>query len=102
MGAIFTKFPRGKQRSGKIFCPRFLFRLNYRIEVKDHKVKWGTKFDFTCRMSANPSNGILDSAILRLSVRKVVKPFAYTDFFLALLSITLITDILSTKIIAFS
>ncbi|KAI1289522.1 Uncharacterized protein HDE_08157 [Halotydeus destructor] len=44
--------------------------LSPREEVQDHCVKWGNKFEFTCKMSANASNGILDSCLLRISIRK--------------------------------
>lgn len=49
------------------------YQTSPREEIEDHKVKWDSKFKFTCKMSANPSNGILDSAILRLSVRREAK-----------------------------
>lgn len=39
--------------------------------MQDHCVKWGSRFDFTCKMTANASSGILDSCIMRISVRKV-------------------------------
>lgn len=43
----------------------------YREEVRDHTVRWGAKFEFVCKMSANASTGILDPCNLRISVRKV-------------------------------
>ena len=42
-----------------------------REEVKDHCVKWGRTFEFDCKMNANASNGVLNSCMLRISVRKV-------------------------------
>lgn len=42
-----------------------------REEVEDHKVTWGAKFEFVCKMSANASTGVLDPCMLRVSVRKV-------------------------------
>uniref|UniRef100_T1IDY6 C2 NT-type domain-containing protein n=1 Tax=Rhodnius prolixus TaxID=13249 RepID=T1IDY6_RHOPR len=42
-------------------------------EVQDHKVKWGAKFEFVCKMSANASTGVLDPCMLRVSVRKELK-----------------------------
>ena len=42
-----------------------------REEVTDHCVKWNSRFDFECKMSANASNGVLNSCLLRVSVRKV-------------------------------
>ncbi|XP_014288858.1 early estrogen-induced gene 1 protein isoform X6 [Halyomorpha halys] len=44
-----------------------------REEVEDHKVKWGAKFEFVCKMSANASTGVLDPCMLRVSVRKELK-----------------------------
>lgn len=43
----------------------------YSTEVQEHSVKWETKFEFTCRMSADASSGVLNSCYLRISVRKV-------------------------------
>ena len=45
--------------------------LSYREEVQDHTVRWGAKFEFVCKMSANASTGILDPCVLRVSIRKV-------------------------------
>ncbi|KAK9498773.1 hypothetical protein O3M35_003336 [Rhynocoris fuscipes] len=45
----------------------------YREEVQDHKVKWGAKFEFVCKMSANASTGVLEPCMLRVSVRKELK-----------------------------
>ena len=42
-----------------------------REEVNDHMVRWDSKFDMECKMSANASNGVLNSCLLRISVRKV-------------------------------
>lgn len=44
-----------------------------RQTVKDHCVVFQSKFDFTCKMSAAPNTGILDSCVIRLSVRKEVR-----------------------------
>uniref|UniRef100_A0A0A9XWC6 Protein FAM102A n=1 Tax=Lygus hesperus TaxID=30085 RepID=A0A0A9XWC6_LYGHE len=44
-----------------------------REEVQDHKVKWGAKFEFVCKMSASASTGVLDPCMLRVSVRKELK-----------------------------
>jgi N-terminal C2 in EEIG1 and EHBP1 proteins len=41
--------------------------------VKNHAVKWGQKFEFPCKMSANASTGVLDPCLLRISVRKEIK-----------------------------
>ena len=41
--------------------------------VSNHSVFWEQKFQFTCKMSANPLTGVLDPCIIRISVRKEVK-----------------------------
>ena len=43
----------------------------YREEVQQHTVRWGAKFPFVCKMSANASTGVLEPCLLRISVRKV-------------------------------
>jgi hypothetical protein len=48
-----------------------LLFFSHREEVQDHAVRWGAKFEFVCKMSANASTGVLDPCILRVSVRKV-------------------------------
>ncbi|XP_069695367.1 early estrogen-induced gene 1 protein isoform X4 [Periplaneta americana] len=47
--------------------------ISTREEVQDHTVRWGAKFEFVCKMSANASTGVLDPCILRVSVRKELK-----------------------------
>ncbi|XP_021922679.1 protein FAM102A isoform X4 [Zootermopsis nevadensis] len=47
--------------------------ISTREEVQDHTVRWGAKFEFVCKMSANASTGVLDPCILRISVRKELK-----------------------------
>jgi hypothetical protein len=47
--------------------------ISTREEVKDHAVRWGAKFEFVCKMSANASTGELDPCVLRVSVRKELK-----------------------------
>lgn len=49
----------------------FLSFFIFRQEVQDHTVRWGAKFEFICKMSANASTGILDPCAVRVSVRKV-------------------------------
>lgn len=44
-----------------------------REEVLQHTVRWGAKFPFVCKMSANASTGLLEPCLLRISVRKVLK-----------------------------
>ncbi|CAH0553321.1 unnamed protein product [Brassicogethes aeneus] len=41
-----------------------------REEVRDHKVKWGAKFTFPCKMMANASTGVMERCVLRISIRK--------------------------------
>ena len=36
-------------------------------------MRWGAKFPFVCKMSANASTGLLDPCLLRISVRKVTQ-----------------------------
>ncbi|XP_054711804.1 EEIG family member 2-like [Uloborus diversus] len=42
-------------------------------EVKNYCVKWDTKFQFGCKMTANASTGVLEPCICRISVRKEVR-----------------------------
>uniref|UniRef100_A0A3Q2STQ4 Estrogen-induced osteoclastogenesis regulator 1b n=1 Tax=Fundulus heteroclitus TaxID=8078 RepID=A0A3Q2STQ4_FUNHE len=44
-----------------------------REEVQQNCVRWGKKFSFVCKMSANPITGVLDPCICRVSVRKELK-----------------------------
>ncbi|CAB1332454.1 unnamed protein product, partial [Coregonus sp. 'balchen'] len=40
-------------------------------EVQQNCVRWKKKFSFVCKMSANPTTGVLDKCICRVSVRKL-------------------------------
>ncbi|KAM9437958.1 early estrogen-induced gene 1 protein-like isoform 2-T2 [Salvelinus alpinus] len=42
-----------------------------REEVQQNCVRWKKKFSFVCKMSANPTTGVLDRCICRVSVRKL-------------------------------
>lgn len=42
-------------------------------EVKENCVKWGARFSFSCKMTANAYTGILETCICRVSVRKELK-----------------------------
>lgn len=53
-------------------CTLTSLLLFSRAGVQDHSVSWKTKFQFQCKMSADPTTGILDPCILRISVRKVI------------------------------
>nr|XP_014342303.1 PREDICTED: protein FAM102A isoform X1 [Latimeria chalumnae] len=44
-----------------------------REEVQENCVRWRKKFSFVCKMSANPSTGVLDPCFCRVSVRKELK-----------------------------
>ncbi|XP_023843062.1 early estrogen-induced gene 1 protein isoform X1 [Salvelinus sp. IW2-2015] len=44
-----------------------------REEVQQNCVRWKKKFSFVCKMSANPTTGVLDRCICRVSVRKELK-----------------------------
>ncbi|XP_061656358.1 protein FAM102A [Phyllopteryx taeniolatus] len=44
-----------------------------REEVQQNCVRWGKKFCFVCKMSANPVTGMLEPRICRVSVRKELK-----------------------------
>lgn len=61
-------FVKVRLLDGKNFC-----ETSTREEVKNHSVKWGARFEFVCKMSANASTGVLDPCNLRISVRKESK-----------------------------
>ncbi|XP_045504151.1 uncharacterized protein LOC123700842 isoform X2 [Colias croceus] len=44
-----------------------------REEVRDHAVRWNAQFSFVCKMCANANTGVLEPALLRVSVRKECK-----------------------------
>ncbi|XP_030637030.1 protein FAM102A [Chanos chanos] len=44
-----------------------------REEVHENCVRWKKRFSFVCKMSANPTTGVLDTCICRVSVRKELK-----------------------------
>lgn len=41
--------------------------------MRDHKVHWGQKFTFPCKMTATASTGIMERCVLRISIRKESK-----------------------------
>lgn len=47
--------------------------MSQREEVKNNCVKWNSHFRFSCKMTANASNGVLEPCICRISVRKEVR-----------------------------
>ncbi|XP_019750202.1 early estrogen-induced gene 1 protein [Hippocampus comes] len=65
--------------NGVLFCKIRLIDggdfaiLSSREEVQQNCVRWGKKFSFVCKMSANPVTGILEPCICRVSVRKELK-----------------------------
>ncbi|CAK1599268.1 unnamed protein product [Parnassius mnemosyne] len=44
-----------------------------REEVRNHAVRWNAQFSFVCKMCANANTGVLEPALLRVSVRKECK-----------------------------
>ncbi|KPI95319.1 Protein FAM102A [Papilio xuthus] len=42
-------------------------------EVCNHSVRWNAQFSFVCKMCANANTGVLEPALLRVSVRKECK-----------------------------
>ncbi|KAF9412677.1 hypothetical protein HW555_008885 [Spodoptera exigua] len=42
-------------------------------EVRNHAVRWNAQFSFVCKMCANASTGVLEPALMRVSVRKECK-----------------------------
>ena len=44
-----------------------------RKAIDSHCVYWHQRFEFSCKLSADPSTGVLDSCVARLSVRKEVR-----------------------------
>ncbi|XP_072522560.1 early estrogen-induced gene 1 protein isoform X2 [Salminus brasiliensis] len=65
--------------NGMIFCKIRLLEggdfaiASSRQEVQENCVRWRKKFPFVCKMSANPTTGVLDPCICRVSVRKELK-----------------------------
>lgn len=47
--------------------------FTFREEVRNHAVRWNAKFSFMCKMCANASTGVLEPALMRVSVRKECK-----------------------------
>lgn len=52
-------------------CLVLIFFFSSREEVSNHCVKWGTDVNFSCKMTANASTGVLDACNYRVSIRKV-------------------------------
>ncbi|XP_059051387.1 uncharacterized protein LOC131846165 [Achroia grisella] len=44
-----------------------------REEVRNHAVRWNAEFSFVCKMCANANTGVLEPALMRVSVRKECK-----------------------------
>lgn len=47
--------------------------LTSRKDVTEHSARWGSVFNLTCKMVAGSSNGMLETCLCRISVRKEVK-----------------------------
>ena len=54
----------------------------HREEVRNHAVRWNAQFSFVCKMCANASTGVLEPALMRVSVRKECKGkiFCFSSF----------------------
>ncbi|KAM9322460.1 early estrogen-induced gene 1 protein-like isoform 2-T2 [Pholidichthys leucotaenia] len=65
--------------NGVLFCKIRLVdggdfaSLSSREEVQQNCVRWGKKYSFVCKMSANSITGVLDPCVCRVSVRKELK-----------------------------
>ncbi|KAL0979558.1 hypothetical protein UPYG_G00186530 [Umbra pygmaea] len=65
--------------NGLLFCKLRLLdggdfvATSSREEVQENCVRWKKRFTFVCKMSANPTTGVLDASICRVSVRKELK-----------------------------
>ncbi|XP_062310829.1 early estrogen-induced gene 1 protein isoform X1 [Osmerus eperlanus] len=65
--------------NGVLFCKLRLLdggdfiATSSREEVLENCVHWRKRFTFVCKMSANPTTGVLDPSICRVSVRKELK-----------------------------
>ncbi|XP_076126114.1 early estrogen-induced gene 1 protein isoform X1 [Alosa pseudoharengus] len=65
--------------NGVLFCKIRLLdggdfaKSSSREEVQENCVRWKKRFSFVCKMSANPTTGILDPCACRVSVRKELK-----------------------------
>ncbi|XP_049630142.1 protein FAM102A [Suncus etruscus] len=65
--------------NGVLFCKVRLLdggdfvSLSSREEVQENCVRWRKRFTFVCKMSANPTTGLLDPCVFRVSVRKELK-----------------------------
>ncbi|XP_028664447.1 protein FAM102A-like [Erpetoichthys calabaricus] len=65
--------------NGVLFCKMRLLDggdftiLSSREEVQNNCVRWQKNYSFVCKMSANPSTGVLDPCTCRVSVRKELK-----------------------------
>ncbi|XP_020325809.1 protein FAM102A [Oncorhynchus kisutch] len=65
--------------NGVLFCKLRLLdggdfvATSSREEVQENCVCWKKRFTFVCKMSSNPTTGVLDPSICRVSVRKELK-----------------------------
>lgn len=56
-----------------------MISVGSREEVRNHAVRWNAQFSFVCKMCANANTGVLEPALMRVSVRKECKGNAYFD-----------------------
>lgn len=64
--------------TGVLYCKLRLKNGTYtsntsRKSIDSNCVSWHQRFEFSCKLSADPSTGILDPCIVRLSVRKEIR-----------------------------
>ncbi|GBP77415.1 Protein FAM102A [Eumeta japonica] len=61
---VLNKISNGES-GGRVTCTR--------EEVRNHVVRWHATFSFVCKMCANANTGVLEPALMRVSVRKECK-----------------------------
>lgn len=65
--------------TGALFCKARLLTggdfssQTQRANIASHSVKWGSSFNFSCKLSSAPGTGILETCMCRVSVRKEIK-----------------------------
>lgn len=65
-----------------------------RVEVHSHSANWNSHFNFSCRITVDPSTGVLEKCMCRISLRKVDTSLNIFSFFAyALLSLIPFCDI---------
>lgn len=67
---LLSIFPLFMLRAVETHCGCVVFG---REEVRKHAVRWNAEFSFVCKMCANANTGVLEPALMRVSVRKECK-----------------------------